>query len=150
MPRFGSVSILSAWLVLACGPDDEPRDRCRLEPTFVVTVTSDTGNLPDDTRLEFTHGSGTEEFDLRTVRTPQVVFCEAALENESTGGAGGAGGAAGAVHAIVCELWTGGATELSVVASGFERVEEYSLRTDRDRCTVEETLELETERPLEP
>lgn len=154
MQRFGGAPGVAALILLgACGPNDAPRDRCRLEPTFVVTLATDQGTFPEDTRLAFTHGSGTEHFALAAEHPRQVVFCETTppLQTPESAGAGGthAHDPAG-VEEIVCDLWTGGPTALSVFASGFDPIEDHLLETNSELCTVVEVIELETERPARP
>jgi len=143
-------------VVFGCGPS-EPRDRCRLAPTFIVTLSMDEGTFPTDTRVVFTHGSGSEQFLLSGTNTPQVVFCdpERVHPDEGSAGGGGEGGASARtntsnVDAIVCELWTGGPTQVSVFSDAFEPLEDHPLRTDRDLCTVEEAIELDTGPPEKP
>lgn len=138
-------ALVTCLLALAtgCGPDDKPRDSCRQKPTFLVTLEVEEGVFPEDTRVAFEYGGGLEVFELRTEPTPQVVFCEARPDRSSaTGGEGGAPEPM-PVTSIVCELWTGGSTDVAVTATGFQPIADYNLRTDRELCTVTETIMLE-------
>ena len=120
--------------------DDGGGENCHRKPTFRVTVVTETGVFPPDTRLSFEYGSGPEHFQLDETPNPQVVFCETHPRPES--GEGGAPSEPEAVTKIVCELWTGGTTTLDAQASALIPIEEYTLRTKRGVCTVEETIEL--------
>jgi hypothetical protein len=146
-------SLALVALLVACGPDDNGRDGCRLKPTFVVTIAPKTGTLPPDTRVDFEYGGGNETFQLGVTHLPEVVFCEThptpSDTDDDMAGRAGAGGAGETVEVtdIVCKLWTGGATDVQVIAEGFEKIEDYTLRTDRKLCTVTETIELEPEKP---
>lgn len=146
----GVLGVVALIALGSCGPKDTPRESCRLEPTFVVILATDQGRFPEDTRLVFTHGSGTERFNFQQEHVPRVVFCETTLPLGPSGGEAGGSADAVEVEQIVCDLWTGGPTELSVFASGFEPIEGHLLETESEVCTVTETIELETEQPPKP
>ena len=134
-------SVALALALMGCGPDSGQGDDCHRKPTFLVTLLTDTGAFPADTRLSFEYGSGPEYFELDQSHSPQVVFCK--THPPSSGGDAGAPAVeTEAVTKIVCELWTGGTTVLEVTATGFLPVEQHALKSKRGVCTVEETIEL--------
>jgi hypothetical protein len=149
---WGRVNVLAAIaLLVACGPDDNGRDGCRLKPQFIVTIAPKSGTLPPGTRVRFEYGGGDETFELGVPHTGVVVFCETHPTPSDTDEDGvGAGGASGAepveVTAIECKLWTGGATDVQVTAMGYLKIDDHTLRTNRDLCTVTETIELEPDK----
>lgn len=126
--------------LLGCGPDDGSGENCHRQPTFRVSVVTQTGAFPPDTRLSFEYGSGPEYFALDETPNPQVVFCE--THPPRALGEAGAPSEPEVVTKIVCELWTGGTTTIDASATALIPIEEYTLQTKRGICTVEETIEL--------
>lgn len=114
------------------GCTQEPTyDGCYGEhPAFVVTIRSNEGPLPPDTRLHVKYGSGEERYSLREPNAPaNVIFC-------ATIAGDGAPDAGGAVQALVCELWTQGAAQITVEASGYPSIMR-NLKAQRNRCGIE-------------
>lgn len=129
----------------------------------MVTLVPDEGRVfPDDTVVRFEYGGGVETYALNETRTRLVVFCEPQFPTLGAGGAGsssavagdsGAGGAdSNSPAAIVCELWTAGATKVDVQARGFAPLEEEQqlLQVNATECTVRETLVVPLEPELQP
>lgn len=155
--RAGLLTVLTcAFGILGgCGPDARPHARCRLEPTFVVTIRPEEGRgFPKGTRITFEYGGTRETYTIGQSYTPRVVFCESRPSPAASGegnpqdsaDAAGAGGerSTGDVGEIHCELWTYGSTDVDVEASGFGPLAEQDrlleLEREGDECTVEKTL----------
>lgn len=121
-----------AALLSACTSRD-PAPACPPSgPTFRVLLTASSGPLPADTRIAVKYGAGVEEYPGDAGKS---VFCHDVPGDPD----------AGAREAISCELWTSGAADVSVTASGCCPIEK-TLRAERDDCGLELTevpLELE-------
>lgn len=121
--------VAAALLVMACSSESAPnRPQCPDSgPSFHLTLTSDAGALPSDTRVEVTYGAGYEVYELDdATRAGKSVLCERVPEDGST------------VDALSCELWTSGAATLHVTAEGYETIDE-TLTAERDDCGIKLT-----------
>jgi hypothetical protein len=132
----GSVLLASFALAAACSKDPE-YDDCNVErPAFLVRVSAGTAELPNDTRLHVEYGAGDEDYVLaQPPERPDVVFCtllspqvdtDAMIEVD----------AGSPVRELLCELWTQGAAELTVRASGYP-TQVLKLVAERDSCGIE-------------
>lgn len=137
-----------------------------------MVLTTESGPLPEDTRINVRYGSNQEgePYALHQRARKQAVFCE---EDTTQGGApptdgndsdpltsleGGAAGAGGsgsgtsvtesAVWALRCRLYTQGPARVDVTATGYEPIEDRALSFEgTDRCSVDVSLTLERTRP---
>ena len=136
-----------------CGPDQRPEGPCD-GPSFNLVVGTETGPLPEDTRINVRYGGNQdgEPYVLGERRTPQAVFCAedtsegGASASEEQHGAAGAGAGAGAapvhghepVQRLRCRLYTQGPARLDVTATGYVPIEDLALSLDsKHRCQVE-------------
>ncbi len=129
----------------------------------MIRVTAERGALPADTVVRVTYGAGEEEYALLKPQAPrEVMFCSVLREaspdaqtsfdasSEDAAGMGGLGagpsdagprdagprdGGQGAAMAVRCELWTGGAATVDVMASGYP-VLQSELEAEADECGI--------------
>jgi hypothetical protein len=144
-----------AGLVIALSlpgcPDDEPPPCDGPTMAFKVLLVAAEGPLPEDTVFRVKHGSatGTEDFRLDAdFPSSDVVFCcRATRDGECTEVADvasdGDGGPA-PVEGLLCELWTDGAAQVNVSASGYPDLDEMLEARSSEGClqTVNVTLTL--------
>jgi len=130
---------LLVFMAAACEPEathDCPGPR----PAFRLQIRAESGqSLPGDMIVRVRYGGNGEESFRADAPSPQpqVLFCGAL---GGAAGAAGAGSAAGAtLEGLACELWTDGAADVTIEASGFEAYEE-PLAATTDRCGVQTTL----------
>jgi hypothetical protein len=130
-----------------CGPNPRPQGPCD-GPSFNLVVRTETGPLPQDTRINVRYGGNQdgEPYALGDDRTGQAVFC-----TESAGGApggdepdeaAGAGPAQAREHvppdSLHCALYTQGPARLDVTATGYVPIEDLALSLDsKHRCRVD-------------
>jgi hypothetical protein len=149
--------MLAGVVLLGCGPD---RPKCTgSNADFIVTLKLSDRALPSDTVVHVLYGgTGTEDYVLAQPTTPEVVFCYPAdqsgkqIEMPASGeaGAAGAAGAAGItggdipVYQLVCSLWTGGYSKLSVSGTGLSADTSYELAPSDSTCVVKRTIVLDS------
>jgi len=153
----------AATVLLGCAPDASPQ-RCEGKADFVVSLTSPTDTFPSDTQIEVAFGGGsTEAYKLTGVNDPEVLFCETTSAPGLEGGAGGAGGASWAaggwshggvpasitggassagdrIHAITCEVWSGGPATITIRAASWHTTRD--LKADPEQCTLSKNIVL--------
>jgi len=90
----------------------------------LLTLRTESGApLPPDAHLTVAAGSGTEEFDADELpAAPNLAFCAAAGD--------------GGVTELTCKLWTSGAAELTITATGYEPVQRRKLVAEADPCGI--------------
>ncbi|MCC6213399.1 MAG: hypothetical protein IT376_00905 [Polyangiaceae bacterium] len=144
MHPFARPAIVCAALVAgACGHgrDDPPTCNDGPHAAFEVRVSALGARLPTDATLAVRYGGGTEEVSLAAPpASPRVVFCATELADGGTE-AGADAGAEPRPLAAVCELWTSGAADVTVTASGYAPLER-DLVAERDECGIR-TVEVE-------
>ena len=153
------VLLLIGGCAIGCSrPQDSPSPCPRDVPAFRLLVTAADGPIPSDTELTVTFGgSGVEEYSLRFGNGDnKTVCCVAASASESppsprcgsrvagrgsslrVDGAAFDGGASGSTEgsasdagtaAIACDLWTDGAAEIEISASGYALLQQ-TLRAE--------------------
>lgn len=135
--RTVAASLLSA-LALTTSCSKDPRyDDCIVErPAFRVRVNAHANELPDDTRLYVDYGAGEEEYRLGDPpERPDVVFCILLSEQVDAGAMIEVDTGSG-VQELLCELWTQGAAQLTVRASGYP-TQVLTMVAERDGCGIE-------------
>lgn len=134
MPRLPFVVAVAASLLAACSSSD-PGPTCRPNgPTFRVMLTAVPGPLPPDTRIEVKYGAGVERYPGNAGKS---IFCHDVSSDPD----------AGVREGISCDLWTSGAADVSVTASGYLPVER-TLVAERDECGLVLTqVSIELEQP---
>jgi hypothetical protein len=110
--------------LLACGAlgcsEEEPMENCPARAAFHVVVRAQGAPLPDQTQIKVDHGAGSEEFQLDAPnRSPEILFCEPVSAD-----AGVDAGGSDDVLSLACDLWTQGATAVTVTAPGYPLLEE--------------------------
>ena len=143
-----------ALLAAGCSSDPVKSPSCigaHAKPAFVVTLQASDGEpLPSTTRVTVKSGSGVETFDASQPSAAcSMMFCRVVStedagtpdggEAPSDAGCGRADVDAGAgtptVASIICSLWTDGAADVKVEASGFLPADD-SLKSKSDECGV--------------
>lgn len=141
----------AAFIALAsgCSESPDPEVHCDAHPAFVVLVTVPTGTLPQNTTITITFGgSGTETFGLVGDGPHKALFCDWALRDGTKIPKPDAAtdGAAPLPEALSCELWTGGAANITIAADGYQPIVNMQLEAKNDAScgfkTVNETLPL--------
>jgi hypothetical protein len=119
---------------------------------FRVLLVAAESPLPEDTMFRVKHGSatGTEDFRLDAdFPSSDVVFCCRATRDgecvQASDAASDADGGPAPVEALLCELWTDGAADVTVTASGYPDLEKNLQARSSEGClqTVDVTLMLE-------
>jgi hypothetical protein len=117
---------------------------------FKVLLVAADGPLPEDTVFTVEHGTGKESFSLEAdFPSSDVVFCcRSTRDGECTqagDAASDADGGPAPVEGLLCELWTDGAADVTVTASGYPDLEENLQARSSEGClqTVDVTLMLE-------
>lgn len=138
--------IAFAW---GCSQSPDPEVHCDAHPAFVVLVTVPTGTLPANTTITITFGgSGTEMFELGADGPHHALFCDWALRDGTKIPQPDAAtdGAAPLPEALSCELWTGGAANITIEGDGYQPILNMQLEAKNDAScgfkTVNETLTL--------
>lgn len=130
---------------LGCGDDRAPQP-CPKVPDFGVSVTSVTGTLPINTKVEVTFGGGLREtYSPFIKRQPTVLFCDpfpdgSGGEGGAAGGAGGAPPNFGEIQRIDCNLWTHGPATVLIEALSWH--ETRDLKLEGDECHLDEAIVL--------
>lgn len=87
------------------------------------------GPLPVQTAITVAHGGGSEEYRLDAMMETEILFCEPMYE---TPDASADAGASQPVRGVSCELWTQGATAVTVDAPGYPLLEkELAVETEQ-------------------
>lgn len=88
-----------------------------------MTLKTESGApLPGDAHVVVTAGSGKEDFDVVSPPDgPDLAFCTRTGED--------------AVTELVCKLWTNGAAQLTITASGYQTLKR-SLVAETDPCGI--------------
>ena len=129
------------FLLLLAGCSSPQEEDCPLRPAFQLRlVTAGAKPLPSDTVLRVKYGGGVEEYRLdEAVHSQENVFCQ---HRDVDGGPVEAGAS---VNELSCVLWTQGAADISVEASGYPDLEKTLEAKGKNRCieTVDVTLTLD-------
>jgi hypothetical protein len=135
MLRSSIVAAVAVVLLSAGCSSSDPGPNCPAAgPTFRVTLTAMPGPLPPDTRLEVKYGAGVEQYPGNAGKS---VFCHDVPGDPD----------AGARDAISCDLWTSGAADVTVTATGYATIER-TLMAVRDDCGIQLTeVAIELEKP---
>lgn len=140
-----------------CGPD---KPNCTGPvPAFHVELTLQDGPLAADTVVDVKYGgTGTDQFSLAEPHANhKVIFCTPSkrdckpqgVAGEAAGAAGDAGSAgdspsgSSGVESLCCDLWTAGATTLTVHATGLDSMA-HRLYPRDGVCTVTRTIVLDS------
>src|SRR5690606_964064 len=139
---------------VGCNSPNGEDDVCpRARPAFDVRLTAADGSLPRDVRVSVTYGgSNTESFPAQSRRENDVLCC---VRGEGEGLSFNPGTCGQPVEAdaslpaktsasdlIRCQLWTNGAAQVEVDASGYASVDEILVaKADEEfaECAVWET-----------
>ena len=146
--RFLLAASVFALALPSCA-SDSPRPRvCAPQPAFRLTVRAEgSAALPETTLITVKAGGGVETYvPAKPAACPSMVFCKAERAGDTDAGAlppsdagcddaGAEGPDAGAldVVAITCVLWTDGAAEVRVEATGFT-TDVVQLQAMNDEC----------------
>jgi hypothetical protein len=113
---------------LGCS-EEEPKEDCPARAAFHVVVRAEGAVLPGETLITVDHGAGTEEYRLDAPSTaPEILFCEPLWLDA------GADAASTDASSVSCELWTQGATEVTVSAPGYPPLEKQLEVETEDGC----------------
>ena len=119
------VLVMSSLAAVGCADRPPAENDCpsRPSPAFLLTLRTQSGEpLPGDAHVVIAAGSGKEDFDAATPpAAPDLAFCTGAGE--------------GGVTELTCKLWTNGAAELSITASGYQPVKR-TLVAETDPCGI--------------
>ena len=149
-PAYGALALAVAQGAAGCSSGSSPSDpTCPAgdRPAFHLVIDAAGAQLPPDTAIEVVFGGGDETWTLAAPAAGKSVFCkpagtgDAGVSDGDEGDAGDAGGAA----AIACDLWTSGAAEVKVRATGWATLDR-ELTAESDACglvTTQVTLSLE-------
>lgn len=135
--RFASALFFGVVALTAGCSKDPEYDRCNVErPAFLVRVSAQNDELPNDTRLHVDYGGRDEEYVLaQPPERPDVVFCTLLSQRVDTDAMIEVD-AGSAVRELLCELWTQGGADLTVRASGYP-TQVLTLQAKRDSCGIE-------------
>ena len=135
------VAAVTAAVVGSACSSPSPAETCPppySHATFRLTVKAESAPVPRHVIITVKYGSGQEIYDAEHPnQSPKVVFCEqvqadGGVVDEDASGPGSA-------DAIVCDLWTDGATTVKVTAQGYADTEQ-DLKTESDDCGLKQTL----------
>jgi len=142
----GVCGVICAVAAGACDDGGPPASCPTQGAAFVVMITAGDSPLPADTEITVRYGGLQEVYRLAAppcIKCPDVLFCDAL---NADGGIGDAGLPI-SVHALRCEIWTGGSATLEVRASSYADLTE-ELAAESDGCGGVLTREIPIE--LEP
>lgn len=128
---------LFAFGISACA-EEEPKEDCPARAAFHVVVRARSGPVPTQTAITVDHGGGSEEFRLDVPMKTEILFCKPMYDGDD----GGPDAGKIDVESVTCDLWTQGATDVTVEAPGYPLLErELEVETD-DGCIQTVNVEL--------
>jgi hypothetical protein len=124
--------------VLAGCSEDPPSEDCPARAAFHVVVRAAQGPLPTQTAISIDHGGGSEVFRLDVAMETEILLCEPMYAD-----AGAADAGKSEVLSLACDLWTQGATDVTVNAPGYPLLERaLAVETADDGCIQTQEIEL--------
>ena len=149
LPRLALLA-LAALSFGACGPDKP--DCTAPVPAFHVELTLQAGPLSPDTVVDVKYGgTGSDQYSLAEPQANhKVIFCTPSkrdcqpldVAGEEAGAAGERASGPSGVESLCCDLWTAGATTLTVHATGLDSMD-HRLYPRGGVCTVTRTIVLD-------
>lgn len=155
-----ALAAFGIFMMPACSPSSPDPASCGPpHATFHLVLDAADGPVPGDIVIDVKYGSGEETFDAKNPDgTPEVVYCRLEFDGvemdasadvaeggddgdasdldargDGPGGPHGDGGPNRTIARVVCDLWTDGAADVHITASGYPEVER-ELSAERDAC----------------
>ena len=145
---WGTAVAVGAVVLAGCGSESSPpASTCPgPRPAFSLTVVARTGApLPWQTRVKVKSGGGEETYDASApTSSPQFVFCKPLDANGAAIDADA--GDSVMLGSIACTLWTDGAADVTVDATGFVTAHQMFEAKDDSCGVVTSTVRVELDR----